>query len=101
MPSYQGFGLYEVDGNQVKWHYKAVDYPLEYQFQAYAPGSSKEFPINPVNKLEDITLQELAKVYSGEITNWKELGGDDKAIVVIGREDCSGTSCLLYTARGV
>lgn len=40
----QGFGLYEVDGNQVKWHYKAVDYPLEYQFQAYAPGSSKEFP---------------------------------------------------------
>ena len=40
----QGFGLYEVDGNQVKWHYKAVDYPLEYQFQAYAPGSSKELP---------------------------------------------------------
>lgn len=28
----------------MKWHYKAVDYPLEYQFQAYAPGSSKEFP---------------------------------------------------------
>ena len=47
--------------------------------------------VNPVNKLEDITLQELAKVYSGEITNWKELGGDDKAIVVIGREDGSGT----------
>ena len=47
--------------------------------------------VNPVNKLEDITLQDLAKVYSGEITNWKELGGDDKAIVVIGREDGSGT----------
>ena len=28
----------------MKWHYKAVDYPLEYQFRAYAPGSSKEFP---------------------------------------------------------
>lgn len=47
--------------------------------------------VNPVNKLEDITLQDLAKVYSGEITNWKDLGGDDKSIVVIGREDGSGT----------
>ncbi|CDC44555.1 phosphate binding protein [[Eubacterium] siraeum CAG:80] len=47
--------------------------------------------VNPVNKLADITLEDLAKVYSGEITNWKELGGDDKSIVVIGREDGSGT----------
>lgn len=47
--------------------------------------------VNPTNKLEDITLQDLAKVYSGEITNWKDLGGDDKSIVVIGREDGSGT----------
>ena len=47
--------------------------------------------VNPTNKLEDITLRDLAKVYSGEITNWKELGGDDKSIVVIGREDGSGT----------
>lgn len=47
--------------------------------------------VNPANKLEDITLEDLAKVYSGEITNWKKLGGDDKSIVVIGREDGSGT----------
>ena len=47
--------------------------------------------VNPTNKLEDISLEDLAKVYSGEITNWKELGGDDKSIVVIGREDGSGT----------
>lgn len=47
--------------------------------------------VNPANKLEDITLEDLAKVYSGEITNWKELVGDDKSIVVIGREDGSGT----------
>lgn len=47
--------------------------------------------VNPANKLEDISLRDLAKVYSGEITNWKELGGDDKSIVVIGREDGSGT----------
>lgn len=47
--------------------------------------------VNPTNKLDDITIEDLAKVYSGEITNWKDLGGDDKAIVVIGREDGSGT----------
>ncbi len=47
--------------------------------------------VNPTNKLEDITIEDLAKVYSGEITNWKDLGGDNKAIVVIGREDGSGT----------
>ena len=47
--------------------------------------------VNPTNNLEDITIEDLAKVYSGEITNWKDLGGDDKAIVVIGREDGSGT----------
>lgn len=47
--------------------------------------------VNPANKLEDISLEDLAKVYSGEITNWKELGGGDKSIVVIGREDGSGT----------
>lgn len=47
--------------------------------------------VNPTNKLEDITIEDLAKVYSGEITNWKDLGGDDKSIVVIGREDGSGT----------
>ena len=47
--------------------------------------------VNPTNKLEDISLEDLAKVYSGEITNWRDLGGDDKSIVVIGREDGSGT----------
>ena len=47
--------------------------------------------VNPVNTLEDITIEDLAKIYSGEVTNWKDLGGEDKAIVVIGREDGSGT----------
>lgn len=43
------------------------------------------------NKVTDITTDELKKIYTGEITNWKELGGDDQAIVVIGRESGSGT----------
>ncbi|GAE86251.1 hypothetical protein JCM10512_4748 [Bacteroides reticulotermitis JCM 10512] len=40
----QGYGVYEVDGNQVKWFYKSANHPKEYQFRCYPVGSSKEFP---------------------------------------------------------
>lgn len=40
----QGYGVYEVDGNKVKWYYKSTGYPKTYQFRCYAPGTSKEFP---------------------------------------------------------
>ena len=43
------------------------------------------------NKVKDISSENLAKIYKGEISNWSELGGDDEAIVVIGREAGSGT----------
>lgn len=41
--------------------------------------------------VEDVTSEELAKIYKGEIKNWKELDGEDAPIVVIGRESGSGT----------
>lgn len=43
------------------------------------------------NTITDIKSEDLAKVYTGEITNWKDLGGPDEQIVVIGREAGSGT----------
>ena len=43
------------------------------------------------NSVKDVSGDELVKVYTGEIKNWKELGGEDEAIVVIGRESGSGT----------
>lgn len=43
---------------------------------------------NPVNGLD---LETIAKIYTGEITNWKEVGGNDRQIVLIGREAGSGT----------
>lgn len=43
------------------------------------------------NSVTDLTSEELADIYTGEITNWSELGGTDEAIVVIGRESGSGT----------
>lgn len=47
--------------------------------------------VNPENKVKNISLEDVKKVYTGEITNWKELGGDDSPIVVISREEGSGT----------
>ena len=42
-------------------------------------------------KVTDVTAEQLAKIYKGEIKNWKELGGQDAPIVVVGRESGSGT----------
>lgn len=43
------------------------------------------------NEVTDVSAEDLAKIYKGEVTNWSELGGQDEAIVVIGREAGSGT----------
>ncbi len=47
--------------------------------------------VNPANEIKDITVEQLAQIYKGEITNWKDLGGEDAQIVVVSREDGSGT----------
>ncbi len=47
--------------------------------------------VNPQNKIEDLTVEQIGKIYTGEITNWKEVGGEDHPIVPIGREAASGT----------
>lgn len=47
--------------------------------------------VNPSNKMSNLTVQNIKDIYTGKITNWKELGGDDKPIVAISREEGSGT----------
>lgn len=47
--------------------------------------------VNPQNPVSDLTLEQIAKIYTGEITNWKDVGGNDAEIVLIGREPGSGT----------
>ena len=47
--------------------------------------------VNKNNTVKNVTKEQLTKIYTGEITNWKELGGKDEKIVVIGREAASGT----------
>ena len=46
---------------------------------------------NKDNSVTNVSSEDLAKIYKGEVTNWSELGGTDEAIVVIGREAGSGT----------
>lgn len=47
--------------------------------------------INPDNPITDLTVEQIAQLYTGEITNWSELGGNDTPVVCIGREAASGT----------
>ena len=47
--------------------------------------------VNPSNSVSDLTVEQIADIYTGEVTNWSELGGGDAQIVVIGREAGSGT----------
>ncbi|WOF16105.1 phosphate ABC transporter substrate-binding protein [Methanoplanus sp. FWC-SCC4] len=52
--------------------------------------------VHKENLVDDITSENLVKVYKGEISNWKELGGDDMEIVVVGRDSSSGTREFFY-----
>ena len=47
--------------------------------------------VNPENTVEDLTVEQIAAIYKGEVTNWSEVGGNDTEIVLIGREAGSGT----------
>ncbi|MCI9414159.1 MAG: phosphate ABC transporter substrate-binding protein PstS family protein [Clostridiales bacterium] len=47
--------------------------------------------VNPANGVADLTKEQIAGIFTGEITNWNQVGGDDGAIMVLGREEGSGT----------
>ncbi len=47
--------------------------------------------VNPQNTISDLSIQTISKIYTGELGNWKDLGGEDAPIVLIGREAASGT----------
>jgi phosphate transport system substrate-binding protein len=47
--------------------------------------------VNPENPVDELTLQQISDIYSGKVTNWTEVGGDDRPIVRLSRETNSGT----------
>ena len=57
--------------------------------------------VNPENGVEDLTVEQIAAIFTGEITNWSELGGSDLEIAVYGREAGSGTRGAFEEIVGV
>ena len=57
--------------------------------------------VNPENPVENLTLEQIAGIYTGEITNWSEVGGEDLEIYVVGREAGSGTRDAFESIVGV
>lgn len=47
--------------------------------------------VHPDNPVSELTIEQIAQLYTGEITNWKDVGGNDAEVVLIGREAASGT----------
>jgi phosphate transport system substrate-binding protein len=47
--------------------------------------------VNEKNSVKELTLDQIKAIYTGNITNWKEIGGNDEKIIVYGRENSSGT----------
>ena len=57
--------------------------------------------VNPENTVTNLTIEQIAQIYTGEITNWSELGGADAPIAVIGRDAASGTRGAFEEIVGV
>lgn len=57
--------------------------------------------VNKNNPVKSVTKDQLIKIYTGQITNWKDLGGKDEKIVVIGREAASGTRGAFEELLGI
>lgn len=47
--------------------------------------------VNPANRIAELSIEQIRRIYQGTIVNWKEVGGRDEAIVVLSREEGSGT----------
>lgn len=57
--------------------------------------------LHPENSVNDLTIGQLKKIYTGEITNWKDVGGKDSNITVVTREECSGTRGAFIELTGL
>ncbi len=57
--------------------------------------------VNKSSEIEDLTLEEIQKIYTGEITNWSQVGGADAKITVVSREEGSGTRGAFTEITGI
>ena len=57
--------------------------------------------VNPANPVTELTTEQIAKIFTGEITNWSEVGGEDAEIAVFGRDSASGTRSAFEEILGI
>jgi phosphate transport system substrate-binding protein len=77
----------EIDKLKERFNTKGVEIPVAMD------GIS--LYLNEKNKVSELSLDQIKGIYTGQITNWKNLGGDDAQIVLYGRENSSGTYSFL------
>ena len=95
--AWENFGLYDTTTRMLVV-YEAPDYVKEELQEANVQLEQKPigvdalvFIVNEDNPVQALTQQQLRDIYAGKITNWKDVGGDDGEIVLVGREAGSGT----------
>lgn len=69
---------------------RALDSGVE-PVEHVAAGDAIAIVVHPSNPIEALTIAQLSDIYSGKITNWQEVGGEDRPIVLLSRESNSGT----------
>jgi phosphate transport system substrate-binding protein len=85
-------GAGEIDIGAASRDVKSAEMEQYPDLKSVAIGKdSVAIVVHASNSLNDLTLEQASKIFSGEITNWKEVGGADAAIRVITREEGSGT----------
>jgi phosphate transport system substrate-binding protein len=85
-------GAGEIDIGAASRDVKAAEMALYPDLKPVAIGrDSVAIILHPGNSVRDMTMEQASKIFCGEITNWKDVGGDDAGIRVITREEGSGT----------
>ncbi len=67
---------------------------FEYEMEPFA-NEGLVFVVNVNNPVESLTVEQIQKIYTGEITNWKEVGGEDCPIAAIQRNEASGSQVMM------
>ena len=67
---------------------------FEYEMEPFA-SEALVFVVNVNNPVDSLTIEQIQKIYTGEITNWKEVGGEDRAIIPIQRNKAAGSQVMM------
>jgi len=85
---------YEASVTTIQWIEENEYYDSEFDY--YPIGrDALVFIVSQLNPVESLTAQQVADIYAGDITNWKEVGGEDKEIVAFQRPEMSGSQTML------